>query len=525
MVSTKKLLPILLVLSLISSAFAYTIVVNIPSSVNVIESQGLDKMLTFDVLYNDHSYNVSLWVPLSTYNEAVQKIGSVVYSWFPNIERPILEQAYYLWRHTESPTNYPILKISVLENDQPKTEKELKTRLVDGLLKYSFELFYYAWPDKLSEYQSNGEQWLKAHNDLTWTVRVSDAVTTILDYATIVGALSDDAIDLLGGTTQSEQLKSGVTFFVDLIYGKAHLVETYGADKADAIVNILFNLGFISSSDYNGAEVYEKFQEDPAGAVDAIEKINQEVFHSGIDPIVKSFLENLIGELEETTFQAFAVGTAVGLHAYFISGLTASTATQIGLSAATDSFVSSFSGVALLLKFADIIHSGYNLPMAQSLHDAWEQMKYEADLFSSMRSYGLAMANPRDNAFNLADAQVFASFSGARYLTEFYYYMHSYAHTSGQYLSFLLGGNRQQEMDILRSNAEFALSQAIEWQNLLEKLYGYAAAIVDNRDPEGTTFNSTFAPPVIVFPITPENSSGFVLITNSTSGINMTCGE
>ncbi|MEM2292751.1 MAG: NosD domain-containing protein [Nitrososphaerota archaeon] len=483
-----------------------------------IATQIEEVLLNFSVVYENEFYYISLAVPLSNYNTAIMEFPNVYYTWFAHIDTQLLKSAYYLYRYTLDPNQYPILDVSVQVDGQRLVDENVKIEILDGLLQYAYELFMFAFPSRLEEYVWCEKQWLKSHEDLTFWVTVSDKATQILDWLTALGPIVDTVGRALGYTEQSKHVEALVKLFLSIIKGQNYLIETYGKKDADAIICILKDLNVISSDDYNGAEVYEKFQQDPDFAVTVLEKIYKDVFKSTIGPTERSLIKSFIAELKNAVISGFAVGTAVGLHAYFIHGAKWSTALKIGLSKA---FTALLEKIVAPLTIATIVHRGYNLPMAQSLHDAWEDMKVISQIYSDLKRYGEKIAKPVNNQFNLTNAKLLACFLGVRCIIEFDYYIHCYTHTMGQYLN----PKRLQEADGLKRFAESLLSEAKGWADMLKKIRGYAEAIVNKGDPEGSSFDFTFQPPKNVFPSTPHHPQGLILIANSTTNLIMKCGN
>ncbi|MEM3753323.1 MAG: NosD domain-containing protein [Candidatus Micrarchaeaceae archaeon] len=483
-----------------------------------IATQIEEVLLNFSVVYENEFYYISLAVPLSNYNTAIMEFPNVYYTWFAHIDTQLLKSAYYLYRYTLDPNQYPILDVSVQVDGQRLVDENVKIEILDGLLQYVYELFMFAFPSRLEEYVWCEKQWLKSHEDLTFWVTVSDKATQILDWLTALGPIVDTVGRALGYTEQSKHVEALVKLFLSIIKGQNYLIETYGKKDADAIICILKDLNVISSDDYNGAEVYEKFQQDPDFAVTVLEKIYKDVFKSTIGPTERSLIKSFIAELKNAVISGFAVGTAVGLHAYFIHGAKWSTALKIGLSKA---FTALLEKIVAPLTIATIVHRGYNLPMAQSLHDAWEDMKVISQIYSDLKRYGEKIAKPVNNQFNLTNAKLLACFLGVRCIIEFDYYIHCYTHTMGQYLN----PKRLQEADGLKRFAESLLSEAKGWADMLKKIRGYAEAIVNKGDPEGSSFDFTFQPPKNVFPSAPHHPQGLILIANSTTNLIMKCGN
>jgi outer membrane protein assembly factor BamB len=372
-------------------------------------SQALEVLLNFSVVFEGEFYNVSLGVPFSNFNAAVGEFLSINYTWFAFIDPELLRGTYYLYRHILNPNQYPVLEVTVELDGQRIVDQNIKIKVLDGMLQYCYELFMFASPSKLEEYEWYEKQWLKSHEDLTWTVTVSDRATQILDWLTVFGPVTDAVGRALGYTEPSKHVEALVKLFLAIIQGKNYLIETYGKKNADAIIRVLIDLGVVSSHDYNGAEVYEKFQENPDLAVAALEKIYKDVFASTIGPTERSLIKSFITELKNAAISGFAVGTAVGLHAYFAHGLTWQTCVKIGLSKAFSAFLSK---IVAPLTIATVVHRGYNLPMAQSLHDAWEDMKLISQIYSDMKKFGEYMIKPVNNRFNLINARILASLQG-----------------------------------------------------------------------------------------------------------------
>jgi len=474
-------------------------------------------ILNFSVTFENGRYDVLLHVPLSSFKTSIENFPSIYYSWFSSIDANILKSAFYVYRHVEQPDQYPILDITIQKGDQEIAEKYIKTKILNGLLQYCYELFFLTSPLMLDSYKSNGENWLKAHEDLKWTVFISDLLCGGTYYATVILPLIK-TINNLFGEDISKQVESSIRLIYELLTeGNDGLIKKYGYEQVRRITNILTSSGLISIADYNTMELYQNIIKDPDKSSSVICQIQKDVFNVEIKPNAQSIITNFIKKLPASTIGNFACGTALSFMAYFGSGLTAQTAMQIGTSA----MFKGFFGYTLPLAFASAIHQAYITPMAQSLHEAWEAMKHESDVYFDLHKYGQKMANPINNIFNLTNVQIFSALQGIRCVIEYYYYMNCYFYTEGQYLN----PKRAQEAATMKEMADSAISQAKDWASMLEKIHGYAKAIIDKVDPEGSTFNFTFQPPIIVFPVIPPNSGGFVLIANQTVNITMNCGS
>lgn len=125
----------------------------------------------------------------SSFNESVKNFPSVSYRVFSSIDANILESALYMYRHVEHPNQYPILDIAVQKGGREIVDKDIKVKILNGLLQYYYELFFLTSPHMLDFYKSNGENWLKSHENLRWTVFISDLVSGGLYYLTVIAPL------------------------------------------------------------------------------------------------------------------------------------------------------------------------------------------------------------------------------------------------------------------------------------------------------------------------------------------------
>jgi len=428
----------------------------------------------------------------------------------------VLAQAYYLHSHVTYPSGYPILNVTIFKDSQQITEADLKTKILSGLLNYCFELFGAAHPAKLETYYTYMEDWLQAYQDKAYLVRLSNAISKVVYFATIIAPIIDNIEELYGGTI-SEQVEATVSLFFDIMKGYEALKENYGVEKVDSIVNILIQHNLCSSTDYNPLELYGKFEEDPSRALEALKAIDSKVLDLELNSNAETILSTFLKELGESAIGEFVSGSALSLYAYFGSGLTATTAAQIWLSSAFTGLLKS----AIPLALATAIVKSYILPMAEALNSAWDSMGHISDTFASMYIYGFRIANPESNVFNLTDSKVFAALLGIEYLSEYNYYMKIYFFRSRQLLK------SQSELDSYKNSAQAVFSYAQKWTNTLKRINDMATAIVQSFDPKGETFNFEVLPPPETHPVptAPDNSKGIILITNITSNITIQSGK
>jgi len=491
-----------------------------PATVNVTHTPASTTLLSFSVEYQKRFFTVSLKAPLFTYNDTIGQIEPTLFTWYPNINQNILEQAYYVWHHVENPNLYPLMYESVTENDHTTADETLAIQLVDELLQYCLELFDAAWPAKLDSYHSLGEAWSEAHDELALAVGLSDLLSRSSHLLTIIGPIIGSIRHMYSDIT-SEELEGAISLMFELCNGVNRLNEVYGAVQADAITDVLISQGLISSVPYNSFELYEELVNDPSRAVQALEQINSEVFSRAYDANARTILFDFLTEMKTRTLGSFAVGTVIGLHAYFASGLSTALAAQLGVGA----FWASFLGYAIPLALASAISEGYILPMAEALHAAWEDMGYMAEMYFQMNLLGERIASPEGNMFNLTDSRAFTALYGVLCISEYHYYMNSYFYRSRQL--FDVWNWRvvdQSELDGLEDSAELTLSHGMEWAEILGNIQDYATAIVHSTDPEGSVFNFPLLPDTTLLPTIRESSKGFVLTANSTASIQMLSG-
>jgi len=470
------------------------------------------ELISFDVLYEDDFYKVSLWVLPSYYADMVRNADNA-HTLFPNVDRSTLAGAYYLTNHVENPNEFRVLEVTIVRNGEPVLDAELKTTILDGLLKYCYELIRFTNIDQLDEYITSGVHWIEEYGRTAPTVAISDFVSDLSHLATIIGPLFD-SIDNLLGKEASSQVKGVVKLFFCIVSGPEEVIDTYGAEATNQIVETFIRHGLISSENYNGIMLYKLIQANPSKFLEALKEIDSEVLGYKLNSDAESLVSSFITHIGEGVIKEFSVGAALGLYAYFGSGVPVQTAVHIGLK----SVFKGFTKVTLHLAIAQAISESYNLPMANALHEAWEDMRYMSRMYVKMFFHAHAIANPKDGTLNLTNSDVLASLYGLLCLTEYHFYMTSYFYESNHFIENFLSPN-ESELNSLKSHAEKVFSDAEEWANVLENIYDYAEAIVLSVDPEGSNFNFTLSPPINVLPIMPENASGFVLIVNSTSNI------
>ena len=473
-------------------------------------------LLNFSVYYEGKLYKVSLEVPYLRFSETVGQIGNDYYSWYPKIDPSVLRQAYYLERHVRNPDGYPILKVAVYHDGQQVFQEDIKVKILSELLNYCLELFGAAHPAKLDTYLTYSEDWYRAYRNIAFWVQLSNHVSKILDWATIIGPIIGSIKDLYGATT-SEQVKTVISLYFDILSGYDALKEKYGGEKADTIVNMLIQHNLCASKDYNPLEVYAKFEASPSITLDVLEAISSEALNLELNSNAKTLIRNFLEELEEGAIGEFAANAALSLYAYFGSGLTAKTAAEIGLSSAFKGFIK----YVIPLALARAIMKGYILPMAEAINSAWESMGYIANSFAKMYVYGVRISNPKNNVFNLTDSRIFASQLGLEYLSEYNYYVKTYFYRSRQILK------SQSELDYYRVMAQTALSYAQKWAKTLSNIQHMATAIIQASDPEGETFEFELIPPPELnpYPEIPENSKGFIVQINAPTNITLQSGE
>jgi hypothetical protein len=327
---------------------------------------------------------------------------------------------------------------------------------------------------------------------------------------------------MFGGST-SKAVEGGVSLFFSLLGGYNSLKERYGAEKADAIVNILVEKGYISGKDYNPMRLYKRFVDNPQETMQTLKAISEQVLELELDSNAQAILTDFIDEIKSGVVGDFATGAAVGLLAYFGSGLTAKTATLIGVSKTFGSFV----GGTLPLSLASAIHEAYITPMAEALNAAWESTGQASDAYLALYSYGDMVAYPIGDQFNLTEAQIFASTYGVACLVEFRYYMYSYFYRSRQLFV------SESELNMLKDSAQAMFNEAVDWAGRLGKILDLSEALVGEDDPPSEfatlaarTINDVahipqLISPLNIFPEIPANLSGLTVICGLTPNITL----
>jgi hypothetical protein len=476
------------------------------STVSVsVSMQSVDK--TIRVLYQGNLYTVKITVPLSRYQratDAAQGLASV----YPNVDQNLLAESIYLYYYVNGPANDPIFRVAIYQNGQPIHDTNLKGQILDGLLTYCYLLVGAGSTDHIRLYQENAKGFSESYQGTANTVKISDALSNAAYLLTIVGPILDDLTKIFGDLP-SEQVSAAVSFIDHSFGGTQSLVKIYGQQKADTIISILKQNNLIQTSDYNPAQLYQAFTANPSGAAQAISEIDKTVFNTDLTEDAKSIISAVIKELGSAAIGDFASGTAMGLYAYFCSQLTASTAAQIGASAAFNSFVSSGLPIAL----ASAIAKSYVLPMANALHDAWEAM---GDVAVSYTELGLdvqSIANPSltANAFDITIAREAAMGYGVLCISEFFYYANTYQYKDGQFFG-------RNELPGLKSSADMALANAKAWQATLQQIQTQASALANSADPDSVSFDFLFTAPSNYLPTMPL-ADGFAVVTDSSSAL------
>jgi len=459
----------------------------------------------------------------SAYAKILQQAENLRKASFPHFNESLFAQAYYLSLYiTESPDMYPVYNLTVYQNGLAVADRDLKVAIVDGLLKYCYVLILCASPWKLNEFKMQGLGWLKVYNDNRFVVGVSNGLSQITYWATLIGPLIDGIKTMFGGST-SKAVEGGVSLFFSVIGGYDSLKERYGTEKADAITNILVEKGYLHGRDYNPMRLYQRLIDNPQETVQTLKTIGEQVLNLELDSNAQAILIDFINEIKSGVVGDFATGAAIGLLAYFGSGLTAKTATLIGLSKTFESFV----GGTLPLSLASAIHKAYITPMAEALNAAWESAGQASDTYLALYTYGGLVAHPIGDKFNLTEAQMFASTYGFACLAEFRYYMYSHFYRSRQLFV------SKSELNMLKDNAQTMFNWAVNWAGLLGKIQDLSEALVGEDDPpsESTTLairainDATgipqLIPPANIFPEIPANLSGFSLISEPTPNITL----
>ncbi|MEM3551395.1 MAG: NosD domain-containing protein [Candidatus Bathyarchaeia archaeon] len=473
------------------------------------------EVLSFIISQGNSLYNIQLWVPKSSYDQALESINDIARQ-YPGLDRATLGKTYYLHRHLASPNAFPVTQIRVyrLSDGSPVTEISLKTALLSGLLLYCQELYAFASLSSLNSFKTLGDQWHQTYQQSTPIVFISDTLAATARLLTIIVPIIEDIEDIYGELT-SEQVKGSVALIFDIFSGYDSLKEQYGEENANKIVSILKDYGLVTSANYNGIKVLTVTKADPSKLAGAVSKIRDEVFGDPLTSDAGDIISEFISELVEGAVSEFSASAVLGLYAYFGVELTAHTAIEIGVSAALTGFLESVIPYAL----AGAIYSSYIAPMAEAIHSAWVDMGLEAQIYYKMQEWGAKVASPRNGILNLDDAKVFAGVYGIQGLVEYHYYECVYYYKSHQ--AFV----SQSELNGYKNSAFLALDRAEDWADILEQIDGYAAAIVNSFDPEGLTLNYVLSPPVNPLPAIPENAFCIALIARSTFDLNLTCGR
>jgi parallel beta-helix repeat protein len=473
------------------------------------------EVLSFIVSHGNSLYNIQLWAPKSSYNEAIEPINSIA-THYPWLDRSTLEKTYYLHRHLASPNNFPITQIKVYRLSDGSTvyDASLKIALLNGLLLYCQELYAFASLPSLNSFKTLGNQWLQAYQQSTPIVLISDTLAATAHLLTIIGPILESIDDIFGEDTK-EQVKGSVSLIFDIFSGFDSLKERYGEENANKIVLILKNHGLIVSTNYNGITVYKVTKADPSKLADAVDEIRSEVFGNPLNSDAKNIISEFISNLAEETFEEFASSTVLALYVHFAGGVSASAALQVGAASAFEGFLTSVIPFAL----ADTIYYTYIAPMSEAIHSAWVDMGLEAQIYYKMREWGTRLAGPRSGILNLDDAQIFAGIYGVQALVEYHYYECVYYYKSHQ--AFV----PKSELEGYKNSALLALDRAEDWAEILNRIGGYAEAIVNSFDPEGLTLNYVLNPPVNPLPSITENAYCIAVIAYSTFDLNLTCGK
>jgi len=480
------------------------------------------KVISFDVLYEDVTYTVVMEVSPSAYAKLLQGAENFRKASYPHFNESLFAQAYYLSCYIEAPDMYPVYNVTIYQNGLVVADRYLKVAIVDGLIKYCYMLIWCAWPEMLNQFKMQGLGWLKIYNNNRFIVGVSNGLSQITYWATLIGPLIDSIKTMFGGST-SEAVEGGVSLFLSVIGGYNSLKEQYGAEKADAITNLLVENGYVYGRDYNPMRLYQRFVDNPQETVQTLKTIGEQVLNLEFDSNAQATLTDFIDEIKSGVVGDFATGAAIGLLAYFGSGLTAKTCQLIGLSKTFESFL----GGTLPLSLASAIHQAYITPMAEALNAAWESAGQASDTYLALYMYGGLVAYPIEDKFNLTEAQIFASTYGFACVTEFRYYMYSHFYRSRQLFV------PESELNMLKDNAQTMFNRAVNWAGLLSKIQDLSKALVSEDDPPNDYTTLTVQainnvmdmpqpiPPINIFPELPANLSGFSLISEPTPNITL----
>ena len=220
----------------------------------------------------------------------------------------------------------------------------------------------------------------------------------------------------------------------------------------------------ISSEEYNPVVLYSKLVNNPSVALEVIQEIQLRVYNKEMNLKAQEIFRDLLTNLKKSLIEEFAIGSASSLYAYFGYGLTAKTAAQVGLS----KILGNFLGDSIPLSLAHVVLQSYIMPMARSIHAAWEDQGYIGETYLNMYHVAYQIAHPENNVFNLTNSDVFASLYGTLCLLEFHYCMHTYFYRSHQI------GVSETELKGLSQSAETALDHAEVWADFLESINSYS---------------------------------------------------
>jgi len=481
--------------------------------------------LDFSVYYGEQLLPISIEVPLEKYNKAMQQMENI-YAQYPGIDSSVLKKAYYLYLHTKNPVEYQITGISLIKDGQRVADKKMKAEVLADLLTYCYELFPALSKDMLNSYHSYGDEWRELYDNAGLGVEFSDSVFNTATIVDDIGPLIDAALTIYKikdiGLSSAEQVKSTVSTFYEICHlPYDELIKKYGVLVVNAIFKVLTGHNFISSTDYNPAELYEKFTEDPSDALEVLKEIEKEAFNTDLNPdaqkLISDFLNNLKEEVEEEVISS----SALSVWSYFVHGLSASTAAEIGLSSALEGILEGFLSNLIPSSLAFIVGEKWVLPMANAIHYAHESMRDLSNIYYNMSTYGYKIANPENNIFNLTNSRIWSSLAGTEYISEYRYWELTYYYLSKE------RSTSQSDLSFYSIAAQAALSHAEDWRNALVNILALSQGDVESHDPEGVNFSLEFSPPPTSspFPVVPKNSSGFVLIANRTSSVTLNSGN